>query len=821
MLCEAMDLLHFVAKEKPANLDAFRGNSYMGAIKPKAGVCWVSFPGKFAAGWEALIDGHHEDSVACVFLDDPESGLGQHYFPDSDSSDRCLCAEIYGERDYKALGYLMKKGPCTGDEKEKLEKRARAMNAHIVFGNPSEDDEKKAKKLWEDNKKRASWGCLWFQVWLQRVQKAVNLNQRLRAVYFPGEKGQGKVPWNMLATANLWDGIGCGGSQKGELAKLDQLGWQYEDVDVTMFLSDQFKVGETVDALNSADNTFTKAIITHIPGEGTPEPKWMVRCKKTQAEFETSLVRHTTELFDTLLQKCGEDSLKKVIASSLNLKVHNIEEGRSRSGAASLAVKVDIRRVQDVQRLRDAVLSEDMAAAINRSLLDQHQVGEEISVDKADFLNHFARSLMTFAQLTQHQQIKLKEICAYPDENVHLRAPAGAGKTLVALRYALRKLRASGCGLGKLLYICPQRPLIFHFVQWLLIQAKFVLPNDLKNDLLQGLVVMHDPYNKFMKVVIQDSCIVLEELVSQPEGIILAILDEAHAVLGTKSSLFREVDARQKLMLSDISQSSSLQIDYPKVREVTLTEVIRSTKRVVLGAGAFGLQDSQTITCLGTTGPPLKSFLFAAPEDDQDIFAKFADKTLEAIWHIARTYPSISLQQHIALIVPDEKFYNDFKPHVMKRLEEDFFPCCKIISFEDALRHIPEGIHRDVRKDAFILDWDENAKGLEKMFVVSIGFDMEIKGDSNNSARSRLYHTITRAQLQTFVVDRFVRGGWLEFLSTLELKKDSFEQSTAEAEVRKDAARKVVDVVDAWPTVGVNWDQCGTLKCTSFSFEHI
>eukprot|EP00438_Fugacium_kawagutii_P033580 Skav205230 [mRNA] locus=scaffold1794:106907:109339:+ [translate_table: standard] len=796
-----MNLLHFVPQETPANLDAFRGDSYMGAIKPDASVCWVSFPGKFAAGWEALIDGHHDDSVACVFLDDPESGLGQHYLPDPDGSDRCLCAEIYGERDYKALGYLMKKDPCTSDEKGKLEKRARTMNAHLVFGNPSEDDEKKAKQLWENNKKRASWGCMWFKVWLQRVEKAVQLKQRLKVVYFPGEEGKGKVPWNMLASANLWDDIGCGGSQKSEIAKLEQQGWQYEDVDVTMFLSNQFKVGETVDALNGADNIFTKAIVIQIPDHGKPDPKWIVRCKTTQTEFETSLVRHTTELFDKLLNKCGEESLKKVIASALDLKLDTIEEGRSRNGKASLAVKVDIRTVQDVQRLRDAVLSEDIAAVINRSLLDKHQVRDEISVDKTNFLNHYARSLLTFTQLTQHQQIKLKELCRYPDEDVHLTAAAGSGKTFVALRYALRKLRASGPGVGKVLYICPRRPLIFHFVHWLLVQAKFVLRDTLKNDLLQRLVVMHEPYKRFMSVVIQDSCIVLEELASQPKGILLAILDEAHDVLTTKISLFQEVDAQQKLMLSDISQSSTLQIEYPKVREVTLTEVLRSTKRVVLGAGAFGLQDTHTITCLGTTGPPLKTFLFAA-EDDQDIFAKFADKTLEAIWHIARTYPSISLQQHIALIVPDEKFYSDFKPHVMKRLEEDFFQCCKIISFEDALRHIPEGIHRDVGMDAFILDWDENAKGLEKLFVVSIGFDVEIKGDSNNAARARIYHTITRAQLQTFVVDRFVRGGWLEFLTTLELKKDSFEQSTAEAEVRKDAARKVVDVVDAWCSLG-------------------
>eukprot|EP00438_Fugacium_kawagutii_P033577 Skav205227 [mRNA] locus=scaffold1794:38037:38562:+ [translate_table: standard] len=59
-----------------------------------------------------------------------------------------------------------------------------------------------------------------------------------------------------------------------------------------------------------------------------------------------------------------------------------------------------------------------MARAINRSLLDQYQIKEEISVDKADFLNHYARTLLTFSQLTQHQQMKLKELCSYPDQDL-------------------------------------------------------------------------------------------------------------------------------------------------------------------------------------------------------------------------------------------------------------------------------------------------------------------------------------------------------------------------------------------------------------------
>ena len=49
----------------------------------------------------------------------------------------------------------------------------------------------------------------------------------------------------MLANpnVNLWDGIGCGGAQNGEVAKLDEMRptdhsgrWEYHEVDVTEFL---------------------------------------------------------------------------------------------------------------------------------------------------------------------------------------------------------------------------------------------------------------------------------------------------------------------------------------------------------------------------------------------------------------------------------------------------------------------------------------------------------------------------------------------------------------------------------------------------------
>ena len=62
-------------KEQPA-ISTSSNISYKGCIKDNADVCWVSFPGAYASGWDALVGQRNADSVACVFLATPEDGTG-------------------------------------------------------------------------------------------------------------------------------------------------------------------------------------------------------------------------------------------------------------------------------------------------------------------------------------------------------------------------------------------------------------------------------------------------------------------------------------------------------------------------------------------------------------------------------------------------------------------------------------------------------------------------------------------------------------------------------------------------------------------------
>lgn len=177
--------------------------SYHGLIKDREGVeCIVSFPGRYPAGWHECVEGSHDMSVACVFLCDKDDGLGDH--APEDDCQKCYCKDIYGlcpPRNFQSFGY-------------------------------------KNKEECDRNGGRPKWGCAWFQKWRKNVETAVSRKQKLIVYFFPGQVAQGRVDWEDLPKAQLWDGIGLGGSQKGEVAYLDKMGYPYEMRDVSKFLGE-------------------------------------------------------------------------------------------------------------------------------------------------------------------------------------------------------------------------------------------------------------------------------------------------------------------------------------------------------------------------------------------------------------------------------------------------------------------------------------------------------------------------------------------------------------------------------------------------------
>ena len=149
--------------------------------------------------------------------------------------------------------------------------------------------------------------------------------------------------------------------------------------------------------------------------------------------------------------------------------------------------------------------------------------------------------------------------------------------------------------------------------------------------------------------------------------------------------------------------------------------------------------------------------------------------------------------------MPDQNFLEELLPRLDRELRQTFFHrCFRLVSFEESVTYLPVHLQPsqripEVSGEVLVLDALDNCRGLESMIVVCVGLDQRISGTDTSSARARIYVAITRANLMAIVVDRFLPGGWLEFLSTLQLKKDQkFEESSALLEMSPKAATEII-----------------------------
>ena len=820
--------LHFTLKERPAVI-ASDVRSFHGEIKEGATDCYVSFPGKFLSGWDALINPNatHQQSVACVFLCDSEDGLGKHELNPEDESGGCYCRRIYGERDFESFGYLhiLPKG-CREDQEKRARQNAKSTGAIVVH---HYEDMKKARQnarnVWVSRKKTASWGCAWFQKWKERVEQAVRLKQNLKVVYFPFQVGQGKVQWKDLSTANLWDGVGCGGSQKCEIAYLEKMkqehsdeGWHFSGIDVVSFLSGEFRPGQEINALDGSQWRRAEIMPPKPSPEDPPEMeervKYTVRCQATGKEFTTDRVQHADSM-QTFLCEVGKDHfldmLRQILPRNINVVKHH--DVILSSGKTSLAVDLEIQTVEAMQELRDAVLSENAEVAMNRDLSHQWQ----LCVDKTYFCQSYERQLLRSGKLTSHQEEKFREIqqAQRSSRTVHLSAVAGAGKTFIAVQLVLETLQHNPS--GHILLIAPCISLCFLFVVWLGRRAK---QESLDFDrLLKRLVVVSKPYDRLMTLEVDGAGIKARDSVTTE--FLLEVCDEAQDVYidagfdakndAMSHPVLKELKSQRKLHLSSHSQASTPSDRYRHSVDVTLTEVVRSTQRIVAGAATFfaSASEKQDLRSICPAGPPVKTFIFKPTKETKETNVAYDDyvkTTVAAIWYVIHAYAGLNLHQRLAVVVPDTAFLEWFKPKLLKelgnRIPARTFRC---ESFEKSLSCLPSDLlskQRDISEEEsdqsetemLVVDEIDNSKGLESLIVICVGLDARIVGTQAEAAatRARLYRGITRAQVQCIVVNEYLQGGWLEFLGLLRFEEEIFVESVGMNEVSAEAAATVV-----------------------------
>eukprot|EP00435_Cladocopium_sp_Y103_P053340 s3524_g17.t1 len=238
---------------------------------------------------------------------------------------------------------------------------------------------------------------------------------------------------------------------------------------------------------------------------------------------------------------------------------------------------------------------------------------------------------------------------------------------------------------------------------------------------------------------------------------------------------------------------------------IRLTEVIRSTQRIVAGAGAFHSAASvkEDLKSVCPDGPPVKTFIFNLPAGIDSfgrrvLYDVYVQKTAAAIWYVVLAYAGLSLHHRLGLLVPDDDFLQTFKPLLGLALKEHFpMRDFKLISFKQSLSILPPDLAGDDKggqSEMIILDHMENSKGLENLIVMCIGLDEPMGTTQSEAAatRARLYRGITRAQVQAIVINEHIPGGWLEFLCFLKFELVKFQESKAFQETKAEAAAQVV-----------------------------
>jgi ADP-ribose pyrophosphatase YjhB (NUDIX family) len=228
----------------------------------------------------------------------------------------------------------------------------------------------------------------------------------------------------------------------------------------------------------------------------------------------------------------------------------------------------------------------------------------------------------------------------------------------------------------------------------------------------------------------------------------------------------------------------------------TLSEVVRSTKRIVAGAAAFQLEagrKAETSTHSASAGPPLVARVFTTSEGD-DAGETYAREVVEALTAIRRQLVDLEdLDDRVAVVGPDEAFIEKLREPLARALGG-----FELVDAATASAVLPRGDTEARAADAkqlLVVDSVDNMDGLERLVVICVGLDQVIdRGAGVLETRSRLYRAMTRAQLAVAVVNEALPGGWLEFLGRVELDDKMFDDA-AERENRAETAAD--DVVGA------------------------
>ena len=109
-----------------------------------------------------------------------------------------------------------------------------------------------------------------------------------------------------------------GATQKMELAKAEEMGWSYEEVDVFDVLEEQFPKDHLVDAWCEATKSWRRGTvekqdvldIEQEDGSDDAVVRWSLRCQITKQTFASSCICSTSATMKAMLDHFGRGRLR-------------------------------------------------------------------------------------------------------------------------------------------------------------------------------------------------------------------------------------------------------------------------------------------------------------------------------------------------------------------------------------------------------------------------------------------------------------------------------------------------------------------------------
>jgi tetratricopeptide (TPR) repeat protein len=430
-----------------------------------------------------------------------------------------------------------------------------------------------------------------------------------------------------------------------------------------------------------------------------------------------------------------------------------------------------------------------------------------MTVDKNAFLEMYELNMLMLRTMTQHQQKKYNE-CIEPGEVVPLQdtlvhGPAGSGKTFVGI-HVLHHAVSSDEG-THVLFMAPNGPLAYFTAKWLLLRM------DGDVTILSRVHVLCGASMDRKCFVLDDGLLTMEAVDESAQiGYSLVVVDEAHHLDYARAAAqinkyTKDADA-PRLLLSDVSQSTSTADTWSSTllsrggergsmvmaqppKTIVLSQVVRSTQRLVAGAWAFDTSGKLAKCHHNSVGPALQAFLFEASTERR--IAVYAEKVLEALRSLLATYPGLNLSDRVGIITPSEAFAMQLQA-LLKQVVTNFEGrSFGFVSAAEASRRVAATTCENEQR--LVLDTVDNFNGLERLIVMAVDLDSPIGQGTAAQTRSHLYRAMTRAQMMVVVVNVVVKGGWLEFLMRVEFDKEG--EFDVEGETKKNVkggARGVV-----------------------------